>query len=153
MLHCIQCEYSRIPVKKSIRYKVLRKTILDYKTTTVQYNTNSCDRVLAWFVGLFSKCNKRYTAWLQSLCVANVSRSKVYVLIAIQWSVILRSAFYKYVKKRCLWGVFSFKAEVSSIILKVFYMLKEFQRCKPEILCLQDHVFLYPLATYRIWWN
>ena len=57
---------------------------------------------------LFSNCSKNSTKRLRSFpCVVNVSRSHVPVLLAMQWSVAWRSAFYR--DREHLWIVFSLK--------------------------------------------
>ena len=58
---------------------------------------------------LFSNCSKSSTIRLYNVfpCVVNVPRSHVPVLLAMQWSVAWRSAFYR--GREHLWIVFSFK--------------------------------------------
>ena len=69
---------------------------------------------------LFSNCSKSSTIWLRSLYITFsllceiVPRSHVPVLLAMQWSVAWRSAFYR--GREHLWIVFSFNMVISPII-------------------------------------
>ena len=77
------------------------------------HDANACTDVeshyFVWLAVKFPNILKT-TTWLLSPCVANFSRSCVPVLITLQWSVTLRSAFYRGGKKSHfhIWGVFSF---------------------------------------------
>ena len=77
------------------------------------HDANACTDVeshyFVWLAVKFPNILKT-TTWLLSPCVAKFSRSCVPVLITLQWSVTLRSAFYRGGKKSHfhIWGVFSF---------------------------------------------
>ena len=94
---------------------------LHYKN--YQYITNTCDCVLslqyfAWVFVCFPIVVNAllyiFDSYIQRFpCVVNVPLSHVPVLLAMQWSVAWRSAFYR--GREHLWIVFSFKRRVSKL--------------------------------------
>ena len=76
---------------------------------------------LFWMICcLFSNCSKSSTIWLRSLYITFSllcecsTFSHVPVLLAMQWSVAWRSAFYR--GREHLWIVFSFKAIFKTVV-------------------------------------
>ena len=117
MLHRIQISTNTCVVTMQVK-RAIGKATLHKLPIYNEYMRLCWVSTLFWMICcLFSNCSKSSTIRLRSLyitfpCVVKVPRSHVPVLLAMQWSVAWRSAFYR--GREHLWIVFSFKWEYST---------------------------------------
>ena len=111
MLHRIQISTNTCEVTMQVK-RANEKATLHKLPINNEYMRLCWVSTLFWMICcLFSNCSKSSTIRLYNVfpCVVNVPRSHVPVLLAMQWSVAWRSAFYR--GREHLWIVFSFNSE------------------------------------------
>ena len=146
MLHRIQISTNTCEVTMQVKRAIGKATL--HKLPIYNEYIRLCwvSTLFCMICCLFSNCSKSSTIWPRSLYITfsrsfvNFPRSHVPVLLAMQWSVAWRSAFYR--GREHLWIVFSFKLSLFSRI--------NLKKKKWRYIWIVPYDFYHVLATQKI---